>query len=649
MKAVTSEFVNNEKSAEALTAKNKVLEKQAEALSKKLEMQNAKLEEAKKMYAEDSAEVQYYQREVYNTQAALNKANGEIQKNTQSLEEMANATDNAGDELAETSEQAATFGDVLKANIIGDIVTKGIEALATGIKKLGKAMKDAVVDGAKFADEMNTMAKKTGLSTDALQEYKYMSDLVDVDLNTITGSLSKLTKNMATARKGTGDAATAFKTLGIQITDSNGELRNNQDVFNDVINALGQMTNETERDALSMQIFGKSAQELNPLIVAGGDAIAAYAQEAHDMGYVLDETTLGSLNNVNDSFDRLKNVATSVKNNLAAALAPTIEELASKMQDWIASIDWNEVGDKIKKIADDIKSFFNFISENGDTIVAILAAIAAGFIAWNVTSLIMGLVKAIQAFQAADEAASVAQAALNAIMAANPIGIVITALAALVAAVVVLWNTNEDFRNWCIKAWNDAVKWIKTAVNDVVSWVSNAWEDIKNFFKNAPEWFKQIGKNIIEGIWNGIKNMTQWLINKITGFFDDVVSAVKRFLGIQSPSKLFADVVGKNMALGVAEGWDKEFANVSRDINSSMDSILPDSKANVGVVASMRYNAADLKGAMAESVNAIGMMNQNPTGNLNIVIQADGREFYKATLSDFRLINQQNPIILNDF
>ena len=116
---------------------------------------------------------------------------------------------------------------------------------------------------------------------------------------------------------------------------------------------------------------------------------------------------------------------------------------------------------------------------------------------------------------------------------------------------------------------------------------------------------------------------------------------------ISSPSKVFAGI-GKYMAEGVGVGWDDEFDSVSRDINDSFSSLLPDATANIGVRSSMQPAT---NSGLAASVNALGSLMGlgGNSGNLNIVIQADGREFYKATLNDFRLINSQNPIILNDF
>ena len=79
-----------------------------------------------------------------------------------------------------------------------------------------------------------------------------------------------------------------------------------------------------------------------------------------------------------------------------------------------------------------------------------------------------------------------------------------------------------------------------------------------------------VGKNIVEGIWQGISNAAKWLTDKITGWFNGVVDGVKRFLGIASPSKLFEDEIGINMALGVGEGWEKEFGDVRGQIEDGL-------------------------------------------------------------------------------
>ena len=305
-----------------------------------------------------------------------------------------------------------------------------------------------------------------------------MAELTDTSLETITGSMAKLIRNMQNAKNGTGNAAAAFAAMGVSVTDANGELRDNEEVFTEVIDKLGKMRNETQRDAYAMDIFGKSAQDLNSLIAVGKDGIAAFAKEAHDMGYVLDEETLSSLGAVDDALQRLDNFMTMIKNTIGAALAPAVTELADELQAWARSVDWEQVGQDVAEVGGAIKDFVMFVLENGSEILTVISGVGAGFATWKVVGLITSVVGAIKGFIGAAEGASVAQAALNAVMAANPIGIVVTAIAALVAAFVTAYKTNDEFREKVDAAW-DA---IKSKIQAVTDWIKQRMDELREFF-----------------------------------------------------------------------------------------------------------------------------------------------------------------------
>lgn len=361
--------------------------------------------------------------------------------------------DALGSEMDAAGGQAEDFGAALTDNLQADEIISNLESMVTAIVKVGKAMVNTARESAAHADEILTLSTNIGLSTDTLQEFQYMAELTDTSVETITGSLTKLTRNMDAAREGSGSAAEAFDALGVQVTDGEGALRDNEAVFYDVIDALGRMDNATERDALAMAIFGKSAQDLNSLIATGSEGIAAYAQEAREVGYVLDGETLAALGATDDAFQRLDLMVAASKNQLAAEFAPVILDLA------------------------------NFVLDNGDTIIAILAGIGTGLAVFNVASTVMALVQSVQAFKAANEGATVAQALLNTVMNANPIVLIITLIAGLVAAIITLWNTNEDFRNW----------------------VTSTWEGIRDFFggliDGAMTWGSDLIDNFINGLW----------------------------------------------------------------------------------------------------------------------------------------------------
>lgn len=274
-----------------------------------------------------------YEKELGNVE----KAEALAAKNGKTVEENLRDLGNEAKETGEKVEKSSEGYSVLKG-AMANLVSQGIQFAASAMKELAKETWESVKAAAAFADEINTLSAQTGLSTETLQEYKYMEDLIDVSTETMTGSMAKLIRNMANAQKGTGDAAAAFEALGISVTDANGELRSNQDVFNEAIDALGKMENETQRDAYAMQIFGRSAQDLNPLIEAGGEKIAALAQEAHDMGYVLDSEALDSLNETQDALDRLSKVAEGAKNSIVAGLGPVVSSVLEPLAGAVADL-----------------------------------------------------------------------------------------------------------------------------------------------------------------------------------------------------------------------------------------------------------------------------------------------------------------------
>ena len=472
MQAVTSAFYGQEKSIRSLTAENDVLERTIYSLEEKLNLQKKMLQEAANAYGEASEKTQAWQQKVNLTTAELNKAKVKLAENEKAMQGLSEETD-------EAAKSTSVFSDVLKADLLSEAIKTGIKAVASGIREIGQAFADTVKDSAEYADNILTLATNTGIAAETLQEYQYMAELTDTSLETITGSMAKMTRSMQRACSGTNSASAAFAALGVSVTDKlTGQLRDNEEVFGDVLDALGKMSNETQRDAYAMDIFGKSAQDLNSLIAIGKDGIAAFAKEAHDMGYVLDEETLASLGAVDDALVRLDNFMTMIKNTIGAALAPAVTELADELQAWARSVDWEQVGQDVAEVGGAIKDFVMFVLENGSEILTVISGVGAGFATWKVVGLITSVVGAIKSFTVAAEAAGVAQAALNLVMSANPIGIVVTAIAALVAAFVTAYKTNDEFREKVDAAW-DA---IKSKIQAVTDWIKQRMDELREFF-----------------------------------------------------------------------------------------------------------------------------------------------------------------------
>lgn len=316
-KAVTSSFDAETTAEQKAAAQKDVLNRKIETQKDKLALLEKGLRESAQMYGEADTRTMKWQQAVHEATTELNGMEKELQDVDKGVDETADSMDDAG-------EATKGWADVMKGQLLADAVKTGLKKIVDFAKDAASAMWEASKAGAAYADDILTLATTTGLSTDELQELKYMSDFVDVSLETVTGSLTKLTANMAKAQTGEGEMAEAFQTLGVAVTDGNGRLRKSKDVFRDMITALGQIDDETERDVVAMKIFGKSAKDLNPMIAAGADEMDALAKEAKDAGYVLSGPALQALGKQNDAMARLDKRVEALKNSFSAKMAPGI-------------------------------------------------------------------------------------------------------------------------------------------------------------------------------------------------------------------------------------------------------------------------------------------------------------------------------------
>ena len=212
-------------------------------------------------------------------------------------------------------------------------VAGGFAAVAAAIVKTEKALIDMTKEAAEGAKEIETFASITGQSEQQVQQMQYASEKLGVSYDRVRDSLKEITNKMQEAENGSADTAAAFDKLKVSLRGQNGELRDAQDVFLDVIDALGNVENQSERDAIAMDLMSESAQELNPMIEAGRETIQQYAQAASDMGLVLEEDELKALTEVQSAFYDLEQQQKATKNQLAAEFAPYLTSFYSDMSE----------------------------------------------------------------------------------------------------------------------------------------------------------------------------------------------------------------------------------------------------------------------------------------------------------------------------
>lgn len=391
MNLLSAKFAKNGESVEALGAKNDVLSRKVETQQQRVDVLKKAVEEAKQVQEkanktfEDAAaaldagsdeyktlasqvqkaadQTSVWQTKLNNAEAALYGMKDALDENNEALgkakeegsgaksvfeklkdaftdgkgeavglgDALGGAADKLGIQLPEGAGKALNSLNGISAGTAAAV--GGFAAVAAAIVKTEKALIDMTKEAAEGAKEIETFASITGQSEQQVQQMQYASEKLGVSYDRVRDSLKEITNKMQEAENGSADTAAAFDKLKVSLRGQNGELRDAQDVFLDVIDALGNVENQSERDAIAMDLMSESAQELNPMIEAGRETIQQYAQAASDMGLVLEEDELKALTDVQSAFYDLEQQQKATKNQLAAEFAPYLTSFYSDMSE----------------------------------------------------------------------------------------------------------------------------------------------------------------------------------------------------------------------------------------------------------------------------------------------------------------------------
>lgn len=348
MKVVTAQFSDNASSTEALTAKGKVLGKQLEEQKKKVEAAETALKQMKESGL-DPTDPAYkkMQTNLNNSKAELISTQKAIEKNSAATENNSGLVQDSGKEITSTKKAVEKNSAAVKANAsevkasskvwsgigkvvkkAGAVMSKTAAALGTAATAAATALTGMTVSAAHAADDLLTQAQNTHISAESLQKYRYALNFVDGDIDTLTKTIRKNIKSMDDARAGSKRAQEAYKKLGVSITDSSGQLRDGETVYWEVIDALGKIESQTDRDALALQLFGRSGTEVNTIIDAGSEAFKSYGKEAEEMGAVMSGPALSALGAFDDKLQVLREGLGGLKNAAAMIMLPFLDDLA---------------------------------------------------------------------------------------------------------------------------------------------------------------------------------------------------------------------------------------------------------------------------------------------------------------------------------
>lgn len=392
MQKLQAEYKGSTDSTEYLTKASDLLERELLQQKDKVDKLREAVQRSAEQYGEADARTQKYTQQLYkaeaeqaNLQHELDNTNAALQNQGETMTGLGDTVDQLGEKfgirLPENLKTALNGVEGFSAGAVAAMAAAaaGVAALITVFKELN----DITLQVAADADEYLTQSAITSVPTELLQAWDYAAQFVDVSADTITGSMTKITKAMGDAAGGSEEAQQKFSDLGVSITDSEGQLRSAQEVFMDAIDALGGIENQTERDAAAMALMGKSAQELNPLINAGSAALEEYGKQAQEVGYILSEEELQALGDVDDAYQEMQLTIDALKKQLAVDFAPASKEAMELFSDVVKKAgEFLERSGLIENLASMFTSLIDILDSLGE-FISTLPGVEQGLDALN--------------------------------------------------------------------------------------------------------------------------------------------------------------------------------------------------------------------------------------------------------------------------
>jgi phage-related protein len=676
------------KSTEGLNAKIKQLDTVLNLQRSKLAGLKAEYDKVVKSQGENSEAARKLKVQINNQQSVVNRTEKELSNYKETLKsvkegsiDLEKTSLRAGKAVEKTGKQAeeAANGFTIAKGAIAGFIANGLTALVGAAKNavssiLGLA--EATREYRSTLATLETAATDVGVSTDFIKDK--FADLMGVfdDEGSITEGLNNLLtagfdeSSLDNITKSLEGAALKWKdTLKFEgLADSLQEWigsggANLTGNFAELLERMGYNLEEVQAKTAGMTDEQRRNYAMNLLNSEGLDKVSqSYRDQNKDL-VEAKEANIEWQNKLAEAGTIIEPITTKIREGFTRIL--------EKILELSEGVDFEALGAKITEAFDTfineimpkIVEGLQWIIDNKDGIIAGIAGIGAAFVAWKVVGIIQSVVSALKSM-------TLAQYALNLAMSLNPIGLIIAAIAGLVAAFVVLWNKSEAFRNFWIGLWEGiknafgaVVEWIKNNwkslmlfivnpvagvikylydnfdgfrefVDDLIKKVKNifknGWEGIKNTFSGVKAFFKSkvdeiksafegikekfldTGENIVKGIWEGIKNGATWLKDKITGFAGDVSGWFKKTFKIGSPSKLMADEVGIYVGEGIGEGVLDSIPYVKKNL-SKFSGFVSDNLGGIksGLDLNNTYTGNGKAGGVSQVINAGMTVNYN--------------------------------------
>ena len=512
-----------------------------------------------------------------------------------------------------------SIGSVVKAaSKIGAVVTTVSTALAAvGVDTAAEVRAEASAFEQTFGDMQNTATKAIGRVAEE-------SGILQTRLNTLGSKIYAFARSsggdavesmelMERALQAAADSAAYYDTSVEHATETlQSFLKGN--FANDA--ALGLSATETTRNAAAMELFGQKYNNLSEL--QKQETLLKMVEDSQRLSGAMGQASREAdgwenvLGNLKESWRQLK---AAFGEPILDSVTPMLQNATVAVQNFTAKVDWEKVANAITQSFDTAVNAVTALADTIETLAPIIAVAAGAFASLKAGMEIQHLVQGFQNAQVAislltmglkdttlaqaalngtmtvgetivalltgkmtlaqlaQAAMTKGQMALNAALTANPIGAVIAVVGALVAAIVVLWNTNENFRNAVISAWEKIKETISGAVAAIKTFftetIPNAAQTALDWFRNIPKQMKDVGRNLLMGLWDGIADKVEWLKSKVTGVVDTIKGwfTGKDGFDEHSPSK-WSRSVFRYVMEGGAEGLDDGLPSLMRGVSN---------------------------------------------------------------------------------
>ena len=579
----------NPKDVELLSQKQKLLTEQIDKTKEKLNTLKDAASQAKKQLETGEITQEQYralQRELVETESKLK--NLKTQSKETGKELVMSKLDFGG-----ITSKVGKFAKGAATAIKG--ISAAVGTVAAEVAALGKKFVSSAKEVAEYGNNVDKMSQKLGLSAEGYQKWDYVLSQADVDIDSMQTGLKTLTNQIGNAQNGSKEAAKMFKELGISTEDLNKMSR--EEIFEATIKGFQGMEDSTHRAALANKMFGKSGQNLTPLFNETAESTEELIKNAEKYGMVMSADAVKASADFNDALDTLQKTASGLKNSMMSEFLPSLTQVTDGLALLLTGDPegLNAVSEGVDGIVNSLTDLAPKIFEVGGKIVENLA-----------TAIIDNLPELMSS--AVDLVMNLTQYILDNLPMILETGVtlLITIAEGLVEAIPKLIDSSKDAILKMVDYLTEPKTLaliISTGIELLGAIAVGLIDAIPDLVKKLPEIIENIvdtltskemldkilgvGKALVEGLWNGIKDMGQWIKDQIAGLGDLIIQAFKSVFGIKSPSRVMKKVVGKNLALGIGEGFVDEMDKVNKSMTDAIS--IPDfsakANANLNIMA----------------------------------------------------------------